>query len=115
MTDLVAALDAAAEKLLEQAGLGTKTPDKIEATPAERVKAFDSVMEYAKLRPGLVPAKKEESAFDRLKRDFDSNVDGEKVERRGRPRKVKAEAGPESGAEPSPVTVNGAAADLFDA
>ncbi len=114
MTDLVAALDAAAAKLLEQAGLGKETPAKIEATPAERVKAFDSVMEYAKLRPGLVPAKKEESAFDRIQREFNSG--GEKAERRGRPRKAKAESDSEPGdAAPSAATVNGAATDLFDA
>ena len=85
MTDLVSALDAAAAKLLEQAGLGPTTPEKIEATPAERVKAFDSVMEYAKLRPTLAPREEKESAFDRIKRDFD----GPKIERRGRPRKDK--------------------------
>ena len=117
MTDLIAALDAAAAKLLDQAGLGPTTPEKIEATPAERVKAFDSVMEYAKLRPDLVPKKQEESAFDRIKRDF--NGDGEKVERRGRPRKDKTAPGPEpgtdvDGVQPA-VTVNGASADLFDA
>ena len=90
MTDLVFALDAAAAKLLEQAGLGPVTPEKIEATPAERVKAFDSVMEYAKLRPSIAPKVEKESAFDRIKRDFD----GEKVERRGRPRKDKTAPDP---------------------
>ncbi len=107
MTDLVQALDAAAAKLLEQAGLGPTTPEKIEATPAERVKAFDSVMEYAKLRPTIAPKEEKESQFDRIKRDFD----GEKVERRGRPRKDKT--------APDPVGANGAepiAVDnLFDA
>ena len=114
MTDLIAALDAAAAKLLEQAGLGPTTPEKIEATPAERVKAFDSVMEYAKLRPDLIPKKIEESAFDRIKRDFDG--DSTKVERRGRPRKDKTAPGGDAD-EPAaaPATVNGSAADLFDA
>lgn len=113
MTDLVAALDAAATKLLEQAGLGPTTPAKIEATPAERVKAFDSVMEYAKLRPTLAPAKKEDSAFDRIKREFNDPA----PERRGRPRKAKAEGNPD-GAEPGAIVVNGGSVssdDLFDA
>lgn len=112
MTDLIAALDAAAAKLLEQAGLSEKSPEKIEATPAERVKAFDSVMEYAKLRPDLIPKEVKDSPFERINRDFH----GEKIERRGRPRKDKTAPGGDAD-EPAatPAAVNGTAADLFDA
>jgi len=85
MTDLLKALDEAAAKLLAQAGLSEITPEKIEATPSERVKAFDSVLDYAKIRPTLVAQEPKESAFDAIKRGFD---DGAKTERRGRPRKV---------------------------
>ena len=111
MTDLVAALDTAAAKLLEQAGLGSTTPEKIEATPAERVKVFDSILEYAKMRADLVPKEAKESAFDRIKRDFD----GTTTERRGRPRKDKAAPDPAGDAEP---VANGhpvPGVDLFDA
>jgi hypothetical protein len=111
MTDLISALDAAAQKLLAQAGLSADTPidAKIEATPAERVKAFDSVLDYAKIRPTLVPKEEKESPFDAIRRDFN----GEKVERRGRPRKDKASVDPVA-----PAGANGAeirADNLFDA
>jgi hypothetical protein len=108
MTDLVKALDDAAAKLLSQAGLSADTPidAKIEATPAERVKAFDSVLDYAKIRPTLIPKETQESPFDRIKREFDG--DSTKIERRGRPRKDKTSA--------DPPAVNGAGTDdLFGA
>lgn len=106
MTDLVDALDAAAAKLLEQAGLSETSPEKIEATPAERVKAFDSVLEYAKMRPTLIPKVVTESAFDGIKRKFN----GEKAPRGGRAATPETEAGP--------IVVNGAeplTGDLFGA
>jgi hypothetical protein len=110
VTDLVAALDTAVAKLLAQAGLGPETPEKIEATPAERVKAFDSALEYAKIRPTLIVPEKKDSAFERIQRDFN----GEKAERRGRPRKGKAETSPVIGDDdPVASAVNGI--DLFDA
>ena len=107
MTDLVKALDAAVAKLLEQVGLGEVKPEKIDATPAEAVKAFDSAMEYAKIRPTLVPPEKKDSEFERLQRDFH----GEKAERRGRPRKDKAPV--DLGEHIVPPTPVGS--DLFDA
>jgi hypothetical protein len=106
MTDLLAALDTAVAKLLEQAGLGEIKPEKIDATPAEAVKAFDSAMAYAKIRPTLVPKVKEESAFDAIQRGFHGS--GAKTERRGRPPKDKAAPDPILNGEPP-------GSDLFNA
>lgn len=112
MTDLVKALDEAVAKLLSQAGLSETAPEKIEATPAERVKAFDSALEYAKIRPTLIPKEDKESAFDRIQRDFNGGADPQ-AKRRGRPPKAASEG--DSNLIPAAVNGGDAPRDLFDA
>lgn len=107
MTDLLAALDTAVAKLLDRVGLGDTKPDKIDATPAEAVKAFDSAMEYAKIRPTLIPKVEKDSPFDTIQRGF--HGDGPKTERRGRPPKDKTAPGSVNGSGEPPTS------DLFDA
>lgn len=108
MTDLLKALDTAVARLLEQAGLGETKPEKVEATAAEAVKAFNSAMEYAKIRPTLAPKETKESEFDRIQREFSG--ERSKTERRGRPR--KAAPAPDPAGESVPAA-NGVDTSLF--
>jgi hypothetical protein len=98
MSDFVATLDAASERLLKTVGLAGTLPEgeKIVATPAEQVKAFEAVMDWAKNRSALVPKDKVESPFDAIKRGFN----GETPERRGRRAKAKTDGSPDDGEKP---------------
>lgn len=100
MSDLVSDLDKAIGKLLRNAGLG----DSVEvqsaantATLSEQVKAFDSAMEYARIRPSLIPKEVVESEFARLKREFD----GDAPARRGR--RAKAQKAEPDGDDDEPA------------
>lgn len=104
MTDLIAALDDAAAKLLERA----TAPDRNEkdeatlVTLAERTKAFDSVVDYAKVRLTLAPPEKTPSKFEQIKGAFDGA--GKPRKRRGVAAEAEEAAGGGSdgvnGAEP---------------
>ena len=93
---LIDELDKAASALLEKSRTGDSVPSEDSASVshetgsslAEQVKAFQAVVEYAKIRPQLVPQKKKEAAFDGLKRQFN----GETVNRRGKRGKAEDEA-----------------------
>jgi hypothetical protein len=96
MSTLVNDLDKAVAKLLQTAGLGdTVEGEKCLATLTEQVKAFDSAMDYAKIRPTLIPKETVESPFASLKRDFD----GDAPARRGRRAKAKKDDGADDGDE----------------
>ena len=91
--DFLATLDAAAKLLLESASLS----DSVDAaTPkpavslAERVKAFECVMDWAKTRRDFKPPEKTKSAFDDLKQQFNGTAP---KSRRGSRRAAPTEAG----------------------
>jgi hypothetical protein len=92
MTDLITALDAAAAALLERATAEDKNEDGTPTlvTLAERTKAFDSVVDWAKVRQGLVPPDKTPSKFEQIKGAFDGSA--------GKPRKRRGAAEPTEGA-----------------
>lgn len=83
MTGLVEDIDAAAAELLKRA----TAPDKDEddkatlVTLAERTKAFDSVVDWAKVRQTLVPPDKTPSKFEAIKGALDGT--GKSRKRRG--------------------------------
>lgn len=100
---LLELLDVGARRLLAHAGVGdtvTDMPDAV-ATLAERVKAFDSVVDWAKTRKGLIPEQKKESAFGQLSAEFH----GDAPARRRSSRRSVA---------PASVGGDGAAGGLFD-
>lgn len=96
MTDLVEEIDAAAAELLKRA----TAPDKDESdnptlvTLSERTKAFDSVVDWAKVRQGLVPPDKTPSKFEQIKGALDGTGTGKSRRRRGASSEAEAEAGP---------------------
>jgi hypothetical protein len=101
---LIAALDQAAIALLEKskggdsvaAEGGVNASSETPSSLAEQVKAFQAVVEYAKIRPTLGPPQsKKESPLDGLKRQFS----GEAVNRRGKRRSTEesADSGPDGG------------------
>ena len=108
--DLIGALDAGAKKLLEMAMAPAKDEDGTPTlvTLAERVKAFDSVAEWAKTRDALVPKEIKESKFDVIRRDFSGAST-----KRGRVAGKKPEA--EGGSALPDANGSGGASALFDA
>ena len=109
--DLLASLDKAAKHLLEKAGVGASLSADATTTVtlAEQVKAFDSVVEWAKVRKTLAPPEKTESAFDAIRNKFN-----DPPKRRGSPRRTpSAEAG--GAVNGSDDGAADATADFFDA
>lgn len=92
MTDLVEDIDNAAAELLKRA----TAPDKDESdnptlvTLAERTKAFDSVVDWAKVRQGLVPLDRTPSKFEAIKGALDGTGTGKPRRRRGTPGEAEA-------------------------
>jgi hypothetical protein len=86
---LLASLDEAAMLLLADAGVGGIVGEDGPAqavTLAERVKAFEAVVDWAKTRRVLAPPAKVESQFDAIRNKFNSPP----LKRRGAPRSAKA-------------------------
>jgi hypothetical protein len=73
VTDLVDDVDKAAGELLKRAMAADKNEDGTPTlvTLTERTKAFDSVVEWAKVRHGLAPPEKIPSKFEQIKGAFD--------------------------------------------
>jgi hypothetical protein len=73
MTDLVDDVDKAAGELLKRAMAADKdesgTPTLVTLT--ERTKAFDSVVEWTKVRHALAPPERAPSKFEQIKGAFD--------------------------------------------
>ena len=111
---LIEALDAGATKLLEMAMAPAKNDDGTPTlvTLAERVKAFEAVVEWAKTRDPLVPKEIKESKFDGIRREFNGKTIDGRRDPRGRKKRIEVE----SPADGAPDGANGiSAAALFDA
>lgn len=91
---LLELLDVGARRLLAHAGVGDTVTDEpdADATLAERTKAFDAVVDWAKTRKGLIPEKKQESAFGQLSAEFHGDAPARRRSPR-RPRETPAGAG----------------------
>jgi hypothetical protein len=109
MTDLIVEIDAAAAELLKRA----TAPDKNEqdeatlVTLAERTKAFDSVVDWAKVRQGLVPPDKTLSKFEQMQRDFNGIGTRKTDKRRRTPSEAEEGRGDDAGGD-TVGAVNGA-------
>ncbi len=73
MTELIDDVDKAAGELLRRAMASDKNEDGTPTlvTLAERTKAFDSVVEWAKVRHDLAPPERAPSKFEQIKGAFD--------------------------------------------
>lgn len=67
--DLIGKINEAAGKLLESLAPGG-------TVSTEQVKAFEAVVEWAKLRKELQPPEKQEAKFDAIRRDFQRETPG---------------------------------------
>ena len=97
--DFLATLDLAAKLLLESASLSDSVEGaapKPAVSLAERVKAFECVMDWAKTRRDFKPPEKTKSAFDGIKQQFHGTAP---KGRRGRKPAAEAEGG--DAAEPA--------------
>jgi hypothetical protein len=85
MTDLVDDVDKAAGELLRRAMAADKNEDGTPTlvTLAERTKAFDSVVEWTKVRHALAPPEMAPSKFERIKGAFDGTGTRKTNKRRG--------------------------------
>lgn len=122
-TDLIDSIDSAAARLLEMAGFGAKTDEAAVSLAivltSEQVRAFDAVVEWAKIRKDLRPPEKGKSRFDGIRSSFN----GQTRKRRGSPISPEAEPDPAEpvgivgdDVEPAVNSVDtGIAVDLFDA
>ena len=84
MTGLIDDVDKAAGELLKRAMASDKNEDGTPTlvTLAERTKAFDSVVEWAKVRHALVPPERAPSKFEQIKGAFDGTGTGKTNKRR---------------------------------
>jgi hypothetical protein len=84
MTDLVDDVDKAAGELLKRAMAADKdesgTPTLVTLT--ERTKAFDSVVEWTKVRHALAPPERAPSKFEQIKGAFDGTAGTRKTNKR---------------------------------
>ena len=107
--EFLQALDVAAKLLLEKAGVSAKVEDGTSppVALADRVKAFEAVVDWAKTRRGLAPQEKPKSAFDAITSQFK----GEPAVGRRSPRRAKKDAGGDPATPVEPADAE--PADLF--
>ena len=86
MTELIDDVDKAAGELLRRAMASDENEDGTPTlvTLAERTKAFDSVVEWAKVRHDLAPPERAPSKFEQIKGAFDGTAGTRKTNKRGR-------------------------------
>jgi hypothetical protein len=99
--DFLATLDLAAKLLLESASLSDSVEGaapKPAVSLAERVKAFECVMDWAKTRRDFKPPEKKTSAFDGIKQQFHGTAS---KSRRGRVKSDSPAEGGDAPAEPA--------------
>ena len=114
MSELVDAIDTAARELLGRAMASDKDADgkPTLVTLAERTKAFDSVVEWAKVKNGLAPPKPQASKFELIRSEFNGTGSPEKNKRGGAARKaVKEGAEPGGGLEGGNAGADAASGD----
>ena len=101
MTELIDDVDKAAGELLKRAMASDKNEDGTPTlvTLAERTKAFDSVVEWAKVRHGLVPQEKTPSKFEQIRGDFNGAGTRKTNKRRGVADKVETAEGQVDGGD----------------
>ncbi len=90
---LILSLDEAAEHLLRHVGEHDSLFDE-KPSLADKVRAFDAVASWAKIRMGVIPEVKKESPFDILRQSLSAPAP-----RRGSPRKKQAKPEPDSSDE----------------
>lgn len=102
MSDLIDTIDVAARTLLERAMAPDTDADGKPTliTLADRTKAFDSVVDWAKVKNAFAPPKPATSKFELIRSDFNGAADTNK--RRGASRKTAKETAAGGDAAESP-------------
>ncbi len=110
MTELIDDVDKAAGELLKRAMAADKNEDGTPTlvTLTERTKAFDSVVEWAKVRHALAPPERAPSKFEQIKGAFDGTGTRKTNKRRGAPDEAEKDARMDSG-----TVLNGETDGLF--